>query len=114
MRSFISSSNGSGGPGGASGCGGAGMRSAWLLIGSCVLVALAAEGSARLALNRVSRIERRTAEEYRLARTVGADACGRNHVLFVGNSLLEEDVQFDRVRDALAAQWDARRFVVEQ
>jgi len=90
------------------------MRYPWLLIAGCLLVAVAAEGAARWALNRVSRIERRTADEYRLARTIGADDCGRSHLLFVGNSLLEEDVQFDRVREALAAQWDARRFVVEQ
>src|SRR3954449_2621911 len=110
MRSFISSSDGADRAGGPGRAGGTIMRAAWLLIGSCIVIALGAEGAARWALNRVSRIERRTAEEYRLARTIGADACGRNHVLFVGNSLLEEDVQFDRVRDALAARWEARRF----
>ena len=65
-------------------------------------------------LDRVSRIQRRTVEEYRLAQTIGADTCGRKHVLLVGNSLLDEDVRFDRVRDALADRWDARRFVIEQ
>jgi hypothetical protein len=78
------------------------------------MVALAAEGAARLALDRVSNIQRRTADEYRLAQSIGSDTCGRRHVLMVGNSLLDEDVHFDRVRDALAGQWDARRFVVEQ
>ncbi len=89
-------------------------KSAWLLLGGCVAIALAAEGAARLALTRVSRIEGRTAAEYQLARTIGTDACGLRHVLFIGNSLLDEDIQFDRVRDALATHWDARRFVVEQ
>ncbi len=55
------------------------------------------------------------AAEYRLARTIGTGAStGRTHVLFVGNSLLDEDVRFDRLHDAVAPQWDARRFVVEQ
>jgi hypothetical protein len=89
-------------------------RAAWILLAGCVLVAVAAEGAARLVLDRVSKIQRRTAEEYQLARTTGADACGRKHVLLVGNSLLDEDIRFDRIRDALAGDWDARRFVIEQ
>ncbi len=86
----------------------------WALIAGCALVAIAAEGGARVALDRVSKIQRRTANEYRLAQSIGNDSCGRRHVLMVGNSLLDEDVRFDRVREALASQWDARRFVVEQ
>jgi hypothetical protein len=84
------------------------------LIGGCVLVGLAAEGAARLGLDRISKVQRRTAEEYRLARTIGTDGCTRQHVLMVGNSLLDEDVRFDRVREAVAGRWDARRFVIEQ
>src|SRR5581483_8586024 len=38
----------------------------------------------------------------------------RIHVLVVGNSLLDEGVQFDRVRHDLGDGWDARRFIVEQ
>jgi hypothetical protein len=89
-------------------------RAAWLLLAGCALIAVAAEGAARFALDRVSKIQRRTADEYRLARTIGADECGRKHVLLVGNSLLDEDVRFDRLRDAVAEKWDARRFVIEQ
>src|SRR5581483_2047859 len=90
------------------------IRAAWVLLGGCLLVACAVEGGARLMLDRVSKIQRRTAEEFRLAQTIGADTCGRKHMLLVGNSLLDEDVRFDRVRDALAGDWDARRFVIEQ
>jgi hypothetical protein len=88
-------------------------RAAWLLIAACAAVALGVEGAARIALDRSSRIQRRTMDEYRAARTIGVD--GRRadgHVLVVGNSLLEEGVEFPRLRDALAP-WDARRFVVE-
>jgi hypothetical protein len=84
-----------------------------LLVG-CVLVACAAEGAARFVVDRVSKIQRRTVNEYALAQTIGTDTCGRKHVLLVGNSLLDEDVRFDRVRAALADDWDARRFVIEQ
>ena len=89
-------------------------RAAWILLAACAVVACAAEGAARFVLDRVSRIQRRTVEEYHLAQTIGTDTCGRKHVLLVGNSLLDQDVHFDRVRAALADSWDARRFVIEQ
>ena len=75
----------------------------------------ASKPPARLAFDRASKIQRRMVDEYRMARTIGiGPAGGRTHVLFVGNSLLDEDVRFDRLQDAVAPQWDARRFVVEQ
>jgi hypothetical protein len=101
MRSFTSVSNV--------------RRAIWTLLGGSLAVAFAVEGVARLAFDRGSRIQRRMADEYRMARTIGVDeSTGRTHVLFVGNSLLDEDIRFDRLRDAVASQWDARRFVVEQ
>jgi hypothetical protein len=90
-------------------------RAIYLLFAGCALVALGAEGAARVALDRVSRIQRRTADEYRLAQTIGHDdTCGRRHLLMVGNSMLLEDVDFGGVRQALAPEWDTRRFVIEQ
>jgi hypothetical protein len=90
-------------------------RAAWILLAGCLAVAFAVEAAARVGLDRASKIQRRMAEEYRLARTIGTGAStGRTHVLFLGNSLLDEDVRFDRLHDAVAPQWDARRFVVEQ
>ena len=56
----------------------------------------------------VGRVPQRADDRHRTA------SDGRTHVLVVGNSLLDEDVRFDRLHDALAARWDARRFVVEQ
>lgn len=81
----------------------------------CAVVALAAEAIARLALDRASKMQQRVTLEYRSARQIGSDRHeGRTHVLVVGNSLLDEGVQFDRVRAALGDQCDARRLVVEQ
>jgi hypothetical protein len=86
-----------------------------VLLGGCVLVALAVEGTARMAFDRFSKIQRRTSEEYVLARTIGHEsACDRRHMLIVGNSLLDDGVRFEQIRDAVAGQWHARRFVVEQ
>lgn len=53
-------------------------------------------------------------EEYQVARAIGQDGSPGRHVLVVGNSLLDEGVQFDRLREALAARYDARRYMVEQ
>ena len=87
----------------------------WLLAVGCLAVSLAVEAMARVGLDRMSKIQRRVTEEYRLARAIGHDgAPARHRVLFVGNSLLDEDVQFDRVRERLGGDWDARRFVIEQ
>jgi hypothetical protein len=53
------------------------------------------------------------AEEYRNA-IAHPQTDTRRIALFLGNSVLDEGVQFDRVRERLAPEWDARRFVVEQ
>ena len=89
-------------------------RATGLLLAGCVAVACSVEIAARIALDRVSKIQRRTAEEYSSARSSGTPTDRRSHMLVVGNSLLEEGVQFDRIRDALAPDWDTRRLVVEQ
>jgi hypothetical protein len=101
MRSSISASN----P----------VRAASLLLAGCVLVALGVEAIARVGFDRVSKIQRRMADEYRVARAIGRDGAAQaGHLLVVGNSLLDEDVRFDDLRAALGTEWDARRFVVEQ
>src|SRR5262245_32188770 len=89
-------------------------RGTLLLLAGCVLVAVSVEITARLALDRVSKIQRRMADEYSLARASGKEDAGSRHMLVVGNSLLDEGVQFDHIREALARDWDTRRFVVEQ
>jgi len=90
-------------------------RATCVLIGGCLAIALGVEAAARLAFDRVSKIQRRTREEYDLARTIGHEpGCDRRHMLIVGNSLLDEGVRFEQIRDAVARQWHAQRFVVEQ
>jgi hypothetical protein len=89
-------------------------RAAWLLLAGCAAVAIGVEATARVALDRSSKIQRRMVQEYRLARSIGADGdTSEGHLLVVGNSLLDEGVDFARVQKALAG-WDARRFMVEQ
>ena len=80
------------------------MRAAWALIAGCMFVALAAEGATRFGFNRVSRIQQRFLTEYALAQTFGVDGCGRPHALAVGNSLLLEGVEFERLRTSLAGR----------
>ena len=85
----------------------------WLIAG-CLLIALVMEVSARVVLDRASRIQRRMVQEYVAARAIGQDNTSGRHVLVVGNSLLDEGVQFERLRTALESQYDARRYMVEQ
>jgi hypothetical protein len=90
-------------------------RATSLLLAGCAIVALAAEATARMGLDRASKMQHRLAVEYRGAREIGCDGDPRqSHVLVVGNSLLDEGVRFDRVREAVADRCDARRLVVEQ
>jgi hypothetical protein len=103
MRSSISASNVT--------------RATWLVLAGCLSVALGMEMVARVGFDRFSKMQRRTVAEAQLAETIGSDAesqTGRRHLLVLGNSLLDEDVRFDDVREALGGDWDARRFVVEQ
>ena len=91
------------------------VRAIYLLAAGCLAVGVSIEGVARVGFDRVSKIQRRMTDEYRLARTIGTDGSAHSrHVLVVGNSLLDEDVRFDRLRGELGTEWDARRLVVEQ
>src|SRR4051812_7592213 len=98
MRSFISASSVT--------------RATWLVLAGCVSVALGIETVARVGFDRFSKMQRRTVAEADQARTIGDSApADRKHLLIVGNSLLDEDVRFDELREALEGEWDARRFV---
>ncbi|HKT81962.1 MAG TPA: hypothetical protein VJP86_17155 [Vicinamibacterales bacterium] len=92
--------------------------SAWrtfkLLLAACVCVGLTAEAVARLALDRISRVQRRTVDELAQASAIRHHAGGRRQLLVVGNSMLDEGVQFQRLAEALTPSWDAHRVVVEQ
>lgn len=86
-------------------------RSAALLAIFCAF-GLVLEATARFAVPRISRIEKRIAEEYRAA--LAPPQPGRRVVLVLGNSLLDAGVDFDRLRARLGPSFDTRRWVVEQ
>jgi hypothetical protein len=83
------------------------------LLGGCLVIGSMAEGVVRVGFDRISRIQRRMVLEHQEALAPRPPA-PRQSVLFVGNSLLVEGVEFDVVHASLAPKWDARRFVVEQ
>ncbi|HUR33041.1 MAG TPA: hypothetical protein VM032_04550 [Vicinamibacterales bacterium] len=89
-------------------------RATWALVVGCAAVALIVEGAARLGLDRASRIQRRMVQEYREALTIGRDGAGGRHILVVGNSLLDEGVDFARLQQSLESGYDVRRYMVEQ
>src|SRR4051812_45762801 len=90
-------------------------RATCLVIAGCVTVVLGIEAVARVGFDRMSRIQRRTVDEYQAARTIGhGPATDQKQLLLVGNSLLEEDVRFEDLRAALFPRWNTRRFVAEQ
>jgi len=89
------------------------LRAATALIGGCLAIAAMAESVVRVGFDRISRIQRRMALEHHEALAPRPPA-PQQSVLFVGNSLLVEGVEFDVVHASLAPRWDARRFVVEQ
>lgn len=76
---------------------------------------IAVEFVSTYGFNRVSRIQRRTHEEY-LA-TLGMRHTrqrGRTQVLLVGNSLLIMDVDLSILKETLPADFEIKRFAVEQ
>jgi hypothetical protein len=89
-------------------------RATWMLVAGCLAVAALMEVSARVGLDRASKIQRRMVQEYASARAIGQDGAFGRHVLVVGNSLLDEGVEFDRLRAALDPGFDTRRYMVEQ
>lgn len=72
------------------------------------------ETAARFGLDRASRIQRRMVQEYLEAKAIGQDGGTSPRVLVVGNSLLDEGVRFDQLRQAFETRYDARRYMVEQ
>jgi hypothetical protein len=89
------------------------QRAICLLLAGCLLIAGAAEAAARFGFHRASKIQRRFVTEYARARALGGDA-RRNAVLVIGNSLLLEGVQFDRLQQTLSPEWQAERLVLER
>ncbi|MBS1817924.1 MAG: hypothetical protein JSU08_08350 [Acidobacteria bacterium] len=89
-------------------------RATWALAIGCALVAGGLEVVARTGLDRASKIQRRMVAEYRSAVRIGQDGVHGRHLLVIGNSLLDEGVDFERLRGSLGDRFDARRYMVEQ
>ena len=83
------------------------------LLSLCVAMLVSIELVARYVLPRVSKIERRTAIEKQAAQSLGGSARTPDHLLLLGNSLLEASILVDDLDKSLAPDWRASRFVVE-
>ncbi len=77
-----------------------------------VVLSLALEAACRLGVPRVSRIERRVAEERKSVLAAGRPPASGVQVIVLGNSLLETGLRFDEARRLLAPAIDSRRWVV--
>ena len=84
----------------------------WFILAALLLLVL--EAGTRVGFHRISRIESRTAAEYTQVQAIrGPVRDGAPVILLLGNSLLLEGVDYDRIRTLM--QRDARvvRFVIE-
>jgi len=73
------------------------------------------EAATRLGFQRISRIERRIGAEYREARSIPATEAGQApSMLFVGNSLLLEAVEYPGIQKAAGPEIRVQRFVIER
>lgn len=88
------------------------LRSCLILIGLLIVIVAAVEAGSRVAVTKISRIERRTEAEY--AAVHAPPKTGKPMVLFLGNSLLDAAVQVPRLRQSLEDSFEIRRFMVEQ
>ncbi len=87
-------------------------RAIWLFFLVLTVALAAAEIGTRTWVVRMSRIERRTADELQTA--VVPVPNGRRSMMFVGNSLLLHAVDSDTIEAALPPGWTLKRLVVEQ
>jgi hypothetical protein len=85
------------------------------LLAGLAVILLGLEVGSPVMLTRLSRIERRVETETRAANTLQpVTPDGRPTVLLVGNSLLLEGIQLDRLQESLAPQYAISRFAIEQ
>jgi len=86
----------------------------WLLLCGIITVLIATELTVRFAIMKASRIEARTEQEQRAALAIPHDSRASHTVLIVGNSLLLEGVDFPAIGNAMAPDFKAVRYIVEQ
>jgi len=85
-----------------------------LLLAGVVLIFVALEIASPRILFHFSRIERRINHELAEVEHVGPVNDGHPTMLFVGNSLLIEGVDIDKLRSDLAPEYAVKRLVIEQ
>jgi hypothetical protein len=90
-----------------------GLGASVIFLALTVLLLAGLELGARVGVPHLSRIERRAVDEYQAALNCGRQHTAAKQVLFVGNSLMGEGVQFDVLRKRLFPSVDAKRFLIE-
>lgn len=94
---------------------GATTRSICLLLIGVALMGAMAEGLARFALGRMSRMEHRIDQEYRGSLTIPArTTSGQPTRVLLGNSILLKGVDFASFRSMMSSKYDVYRLVIEQ
>ncbi len=93
-------------------CSRPGLRPSLALGLLLVFLSMALELVCRLAVPRISRVERRLVEEYEAAMESGRPPVAGLQVLVVGNSLLNSGIRFDEAHRSLLPEIDARRWMV--
>jgi hypothetical protein len=89
-------------------------RSTWILLACAVALGVSTEAAARFGLSHISRIQRRIdaegASSLRIRTAANENA---KDILFVGNSLLLEGVDFETLKASLEGRYRAHRYIVE-
>lgn len=88
-------------------------KATWVFLACAVVVYVIVDSAALLELSTISTINRRIFSERNAARTVQPARSGGKTVLFTGNSLLLEGVDFPRLARELRPQFEATRYVIE-
>jgi hypothetical protein len=90
----------------------AGLEASLALGVVLIFLSIGLEFTCRLGVPRISRLERKSEEEYQSIVRAGKMPASGSHVIVLGNSLLNSGVRFDEARRMLAPEIDARRWVV--
>ena len=90
------------------------FRAAWAIIGLALCVGALLEAGVRYVVPLAFDNQRRMANEYQEALALGRNSSGTGvPVLFLGNSLLLSDVDFDQAQTSLGADFQARRWAID-
>ena len=86
----------------------------WALLGAALCIGVLLEAGVRYVVPLVFANQRRMASEYQDALRLGHDPTGGGlPVLFLGNSLLLSDIDFEQAQALLGADFQARRWAID-